>query len=59
MSTEEKLELLLSGLQRIALGTTDELTSNYCVTMMLEVGEVDRIEEIFFLARADNDPTLS
>jgi len=59
MSKEEKLELLLSALQIMAVSTSDVLTSRYCVTMLIEVGEVDRLEEMYSFANSDLEPTKS
>ena len=59
MSTEEKLALLVAAVQRIAIGTSDSLTSRYCVTMLIEVGEEERVEELFSFTNAESDPTLA
>lgn len=37
MSVEEKLELVLSALQIIVVGTADVLTARYCATILGEV----------------------
>ena len=59
MSKEEKLELLLSALQIIAVSTSDVLTIKYCVTMLIEVGEEDRVEGMYSFAKSELDPTTA
>ncbi len=45
MSTEEKLELLLSAVALMAVGTDDEHTRTYCAKILEELGEFERIEK--------------
>lgn len=44
MTTEEKLEFLLTALSLLAISTTDRLASRYCAMILTDVGEESRIE---------------
>lgn len=46
MSVEEKLELVLSALQTIVVGTTDVLTARYCVIILGEVEDELRLKKL-------------
>lgn len=46
MTTEDKLNTLVSALMAIAIGSTDQLTRNYCVIMLVEAGEKEAAKSV-------------
>ena len=44
MSEEEKLQIVLSAIQLIAVSTSDVLTAKYCVKILEEVEDKQRLD---------------